>query len=47
MIALTLAPTMAFADCSGDKMKHETASSCVPGAIWDEAKGACVTNPTS
>lgn len=46
VIALTLAPSFAFAQCS-DKMKEETAASCVPGAVWDEAKGACVANPTS
>jgi hypothetical protein len=47
VIALTLAPSFAFAQCSGDKMKEVTAASCVPGAVWDEAKGACVINPTS
>ena len=46
VIALTLAPSFAFAQCSG-KMTEETAASCVPGAVWDEAKGACVANPTS
>jgi hypothetical protein len=47
VIALTLAPTMSFAYCSGDKVKQETAASCMAGATWDEAKGACVANPTS
>jgi hypothetical protein len=47
VIALTLAPTMTFAYCNGDKVKQETAASCMPGAVWDEAKGACVANPTS
>ncbi len=46
VIALTLAPTMTFAYCNGD-VKQESASSCMAGATWDEAKGACVANPTS
>ena len=46
VIALTLAPSLVFAQC-GDKMKDETAASCAAGAVWDEAKGACVANPTS
>jgi hypothetical protein len=49
VIALSLAPGMALAggDCHGDKVKAETAASCIPGATWDEEKGACVTTPTS
>lgn len=47
VIALMLAPTMSFAYCNGDKVKDETASSCVAGATWDEAKGACVLTPSS
>ena len=49
VIALSLAPGMALAggDCSGQKVKAETAATCVPGAVWDETKGACVVNPTS
>jgi len=47
VIALTLAPGIVFAQCSGDKIKAETAASCMPGATWDEAKAACVANPTS
>lgn len=46
VLALTLAPGFAFAQCSGDKLKEEAAS-CVAGATWDEAKGACVENPTT
>ena len=53
-IALTLAalglstlPAMAFANCSGDKMKDETASSCMAGQTWDSVKGACTANPSS
>lgn len=47
VIALMLAPTLSFAQCSGRDGKDETASSCVAGATWDEAKGACVANPSS
>lgn len=47
VIALTLSPALAFADCRGDQAKAETASSCMAGATWDEAKSACVANPTS
>ena len=46
VLALMLAPGMAFAYCA-DKMNEETAASCAAGAVWDEAKAACVANPTS
>ena len=46
-LALTMLPAMAFASCSGDKMKGETASSCIPGSTWDPATSSCTTNPTS
>lgn len=47
-IALSLAPGLALAQgCHSDQIKAESASSCVPGATWDEAKSACVANPTS
>lgn len=46
-LALSALPAMAFADCSSNKMKSETASSCAPGATWDAAKGACTINPSS
>ncbi len=48
VIALSLAPTLALAggDC-GMKAKEITASSCIAGSTWDEAKGTCVANPTS
>ena len=49
VIALMLAPGLAFAkgDCMGQKVKAETAASCVPGSAWDEEKAACVVQPTS
>jgi hypothetical protein len=46
-LALSTLPAMAFANCSGDKIKDETASSCAPGSTWDSAKSACTINPTS
>lgn len=46
-LALMLAPGMIFAQCSGHAVSEQTAASCVPGATWDEAKGACVITPSS
>jgi hypothetical protein len=46
-LALSVLPAMAFASCSADKMKDETASSCAPGSTWDPATSACTLNPTS
>jgi hypothetical protein len=46
-LALSVMPAMAYSGCSGDKVKAETASSCMPGSTWDAAKGACVENPSS
>jgi hypothetical protein len=46
-LALSLLPALAYAGCSGDKVTADSASSCVPGATWDAAKGACVANPSS
>jgi hypothetical protein len=47
VIALMLAPGMASAYCSGDKMKDETAASCAAGSTWDAATSACVPSTTS
>jgi hypothetical protein len=48
VIALSLTPGLAIAQgCHSDQVKADSASSCMPGASWDEAKAACVTNPTS
>lgn len=48
-IALTLAPGLALAGggCRGMETTLDTASSCVQGFVWDEAKGACVQTPSS
>jgi hypothetical protein len=43
---LTLAPGFALAEgCPHEKL--EQAASCVPGTVWDDAKGTCVDKPTS
>lgn len=48
-VALSLAPGLALAGggCHGMESKLDTASSCVQGYVWDEAKGACVQTPSS
>lgn len=45
-LALSLAPAVAFAQCSGSKMQ-ETASSCAPGSTWDPVTATCTANPSS
>jgi hypothetical protein len=46
-MALALLPTLAVAQgCHGEK-KEVSASSCMEGHVWDEAKGACVLQPSS
>jgi hypothetical protein len=45
-LAIALLPGFAFAQCAG-KMNEQTAASCVPGMVWDGAKGTCVDKPTS
>ncbi len=48
-LALVLSPGMLLAkEGCGGSMKHEiTASTCAQGAVWDEAKGMCVDQPSS
>ncbi len=47
-LALSLAPVAAFSQgCIHDQVKEETASSCVVGYTWDEAKGTCIATPSS
>jgi hypothetical protein len=46
-LGLSLAPAVAFAGGCSDKMKDETASSCLPGYIWDPVKAACTATPSS
>ena len=47
-LALSLAPMAAFAQgCGTGKMKDETASSCVPGYVWDSVTSTCTAAPAS
>ena len=46
LIALVLMPSIAAANCSGEKLE-ETAASCIPGTTWDAEKGSCIANPAS
>lgn len=40
-LALAVAPSLAFAACSG--FKHEdVAMSCAPGSVWDAESRSCV-----
>lgn len=45
-LALSMSPAMAYSGC-GDKVKQETASSCVPGTTWDAATATCTAAPSS
>jgi hypothetical protein len=45
VLAISLLPSLAFADCRGDKL--QSAASCMPGTTWDASKGTCVDNPVS
>jgi hypothetical protein len=46
VLAFSLLPTLAFAECRGEH-SDQSAASCLPGMIWDGAKGTCVEKPTS
>lgn len=41
-LAITVAPTLAFAECSWGKAHETTAMSCAEGATWDAATQTCV-----
>ena len=45
-LALSVAPAFAYAGCA-DKVKEETASSCLPGDTWDPVKATCTATPSS
>jgi hypothetical protein len=45
-LAIALLPSLAFAQCRGEHT-DQTAASCMPGMVWDGAKGTCVDKPTS
>ncbi len=48
-LALVLSPGMLLAKegCGGSMKQEITASTCAQGAVWDEAKGMCVDQPSS
>jgi len=46
VLAVTLLSGAAMASCRDDGI-DQTAASCLPGMVWDEATAACVDNPTS
>ena len=46
VLALSILPSLAAASCRGE-MGEQTAASCMPGMVWDSAKGTCVDKPTS
>ncbi len=47
VIALTLAPGLAAAQCVHDNAVKITASACGEGMVWDTAAQSCVANPSS
>ncbi|MFN3577023.1 MAG: hypothetical protein ACK4TJ_08605 [Tabrizicola sp.] len=47
VLAFTLIPSLsAAAGCRGEPM-DQSAASCLPGMVWDSARGTCVEKPTS
>ncbi len=46
VIAATLLSGTAMASCR-DEGIDQTAASCLPGMVWDEATATCVDQPTS
>ncbi len=46
VLAFSILPSLAAASCVGEH-SDQTAASCVPGMVWDGAKGTCVDKPTS
>jgi hypothetical protein len=46
VLTLAVLPSLALADCRGDKL-DQTAASCMPGMVWDPATGTCVEAPAS
>jgi hypothetical protein len=47
VIALSLVPALATAQCMGDKHKNTTASACGDQMVYDAATQSCVLKPTS
>lgn len=46
ILALSVVPSLALADCKGQAL-DQTAASCLPNMIWDDAQGRCVPAPSS
>ena len=46
-LALSLAPTLSFAACSGMAKHDQTAMSCAEGQVFDAATRTCVDQTTS
>jgi hypothetical protein len=47
VLALSLTPALAAAQCAGDKYKNTTASACGESMVYDAATKTCVLKPTS
>jgi len=45
-LALSVLPAVAFAGCS-DKVKTDSAASCMPGYAWDTATSSCTASPST
>lgn len=45
-LAISLLPGLALAECMGGHA-NQSAASCLPGMVWDGAKGTCVEKPAS
>ena len=45
-VTLSMVPSFAGSGCRGEQV-DETASSCLPGMVWDEKAGTCVEAPSS
>jgi hypothetical protein len=46
-LAITAAPSLAFAQCSSSKAHETTAMSCAEGTSWDAASQTCVPAASS
>lgn len=46
LFTISVLPSVALANCRAEEL-DETASSCMPGMVWDAEKGTCVEAPSS
>ena len=46
-LALTLAPTLSLAECSGMMKRDQTAMSCAEGQVFDANTNSCVDQTMS